>query len=96
MVVPRLIIYSCNFQSDVLNTQVVRPIVTETTALGAAYLAGLAVGVWPSIDALREQWQVEHIFTPSIDAQKKSLRMDASGCTELLYQLHNDYPYTII
>ena len=45
------------FQSDILNTQVIRPQVTETTALGAAYLAGLAVGYWSSIDELQQYWQ---------------------------------------
>lgn len=54
------------FQSDVLGTKVVRPIVTETTALGAAYLAGLAVGFWKSIDEVKRQWQAERIFTPTM------------------------------
>lgn len=46
------------FQSDILNVPVFRPRVTETTALGAAYLAGLAVGYWSGIDEVRRQWQV--------------------------------------
>lgn len=54
------------FQSDVLGTKVVRPLVTETTALGAAYLAGLAVGFWKSIDEVKRQWQAERIFTPTM------------------------------
>lgn len=54
------------FQSDVLVTKVVRPLVTETTALGAAYLAGLAVGFWKSIDEVKRQWQAERIFTPTM------------------------------
>jgi glycerol kinase len=62
------------FQSDMLNTKVVRPIVTETTALGAAYLAGLASGFWKSIDELQKQWQVEKVFEPVItDANRKAL-----------------------
>jgi glycerol kinase len=62
------------FQSDMLNTKVVRPIVTETTALGAAYLAGLASGFWKSIDELQKQWQVEKVFEPVItDANRKEL-----------------------
>lgn len=62
------------FQSDVLDTKVIRPIITETTALGAAYLAGLAVGFWKSIDELQQQWQVEKIFTPAItEADRKKL-----------------------
>ena len=55
------------FQSDLLSTRVIRPSVTETTALGAAYLAGLAVGYWGSIDEIRQQWQAEHVFEPTAD-----------------------------
>ena len=55
------------FQSDVLNTEVLRPKITESTALGAAYLAGLAVEFWPSIDALQDQWQVQQKFSPAIE-----------------------------
>ena len=54
------------FQSDVLDTKVVRPTVTETTALGAAYLAGLAVGFWKNMDELQDQWQVETVFSSAI------------------------------
>ena len=57
------------FQADVLGTSVIRPTVTETTALGAAYLAGLAVGYWESIDHIKEQWGVEKEFQPSADAE---------------------------
>ena len=57
------------FQSDVLGTSVIRPTVTETTALGAAYLAGLAVGYWESIDHIKKQWGVEKEFQPSADAE---------------------------
>lgn len=56
------------FQSDILDTRVLRPRITETTALGAAYLAGLAVGYWDSIDEIKSQWQVERVFTPQADA----------------------------
>lgn len=52
-------------QADVLNVPVVRPAVTETTALGAAYLAGLAVGVWPHTAALEGQWRQERRFEPN-------------------------------
>ena len=55
------------FQSDILGAKVIRPKVTETTALGAAYLAGLAVGFWDSIDDVKKQWQSERVFTPSMD-----------------------------
>ena len=50
------------FQADVLGTRVVRPLVTETTALGAAYLAGLAVGYWSSLEEIRRYWQAEATF----------------------------------
>lgn len=50
------------FQSDILGTKVVRPVITETTALGSAYLAGLATGFWTSIDEIKEQWRVEKEF----------------------------------
>ncbi len=53
------------FQADVLGTCVIRPKVTETTALGAAYLAGLAVGYWDSIDHIKSQWGVETKFNPA-------------------------------
>ena len=59
------------FQSDLLNTKVIRPQVTETTALGAAYLAGLAIGYWENMEAIQEQWQVDKIFTPAIDDTKR-------------------------
>ena len=55
------------FQADVLATKVIRPKVTETTALGATYLAGLAVGFWGSVDEIREQWQADQVFEPKAD-----------------------------
>jgi glycerol kinase len=54
------------FQADLLGVPVVRPAVTETTALGAAYLAGLAVGYWPSTDAITGQWKVDRRFEPNM------------------------------
>jgi glycerol kinase len=54
------------FQSDILNVTVVRPRITETTALGAAYLAGLAVGFWKSMNEIQEQWQIEKSFHPAM------------------------------
>ena len=59
------------FQADVLDTKVVRPIITETTALGAAYLAGLAVGFWKNIDELQQQWQIEKTFTSTIEIEER-------------------------
>ena len=57
------------FQADILETSVIRPTVTETTALGAAYLAGLAVGYWESLDHIKSQWGVEKEFKPSAAAE---------------------------
>ncbi|HEY4349699.1 MAG TPA: glycerol kinase GlpK [Paraburkholderia sp.] len=54
------------FQADMLGVDAVRPRVSETTALGAAYLAGLAVGYWKDIDALQSQWQLERRFSPAM------------------------------
>ncbi len=61
------------FQADVLGTSVIRPKVTETTAMGACYLAGLAVGFWSSLDEIKAQWQAERVFTPS-DADTTALK----------------------
>ncbi len=62
------------FQSDMLRCAVVRPQVYETTALGAAYLAGLAVGFWPNLDAIKSQWQAERRFEPTLpEAQRAAL-----------------------
>src|SRR4029077_1498424 len=58
------------FQSDILNCKVVRPKITETTALGAAYLAGLAVGYWKNIEEIQKQWQVDKTFAPQLDTAK--------------------------
>jgi glycerol kinase len=60
--------FLCQFQADVVGVPVLRPAVIETTALGAAYLAGLGVGLWSSLDALARQWSVQRTFTPSMDA----------------------------
>jgi glycerol kinase len=63
------------FQADVLGVPVIRPKITETTALGAAYLAGLAVGYWESSDEIAQQWQVERQFEPNISTdQRDALR----------------------
>jgi glycerol kinase len=56
------------FQADILGVPVVRPKVLETTALGAAYLAGLATGYWENQDAITEQWQQDRAFEPQMDA----------------------------
>lgn len=59
------------FQADILAAKVVRPKITETTAIGAAYLAGLAVGLWKSTDEIQSQWQIDRTFVadPSYDAE---------------------------
>lgn len=57
------------FQSDILNTEVLRPHITETTALGAAYLAGLGVGYWENIEQIDSHWQIDCKFSPSSDAE---------------------------
>ncbi len=62
------------FQSDILNCKVVRPVVTETTALGAAYLAGLAVGYWKSMEEIQQQWLMEKTFVSSMnDGERNNL-----------------------
>ena len=63
------------FQADVLGVSVVRPQVTETTALGAAYLAGLAVGFWASIDEIAQQWKMERRFDPRMSADERSAKL---------------------
>lgn len=59
------------FQSDILHCNVIRPTITETTALGAAYLAGLAVGFWKNIADIQQQWQAEKEFIPSMPATRR-------------------------
>ncbi|KRC60521.1 glycerol kinase [Agromyces sp. Root81] len=63
------------FQADILGVPVVRPVVAETTALGAAYAAGLAVGFWSSLDELRANWQEDKRWTPSMDEAERA-RLD--------------------
>ena len=59
------------FQSDILNAPVERPKVAETTALGAAYLAGLAVGFWETLDEIRENWSLDKRFEPYMEESKR-------------------------
>jgi glycerol kinase len=56
------------FQADIINVPVKRPISIETTALGAAYLAGLATGYWKSREEIIENWRISRIFEPEMDA----------------------------
>jgi glycerol kinase len=60
------------FQSDLVGVPVVRPEVTETTALGAAYLAGLAVGFWASLDEIASQWRAERRFEPRMPTSQSA------------------------
>lgn len=59
------------FQSDVLDVRVQRPVVSETTALGAAYLAGLAVGYWSNLDDVARNWAVDRVFMPTMDTARR-------------------------
>ena len=65
------------FQADILGTDVVRPVVTETTALGASYFAGLAVGFWGSVAELKAQWKAERVFSPA--ASPESVTRSVAG-----------------
>ncbi len=60
------------FQSDIMAAYVERPACTETTALGAAYLAGLCVGYWENLDEIKKNWQLERRFEPNMDARTRS------------------------
>jgi glycerol kinase len=62
-----------NFQSDILNVPVERPVINETTALGAAYLAGLAVGFWESQDEIAAQWAIDKSFEPKMSNDHRSI-----------------------
>lgn len=59
------------FQADILGVPVVRPVVSETTALGAAYAAGLAVGYWENLDDLRNNWQIDKTWEPKMNATQR-------------------------
>ncbi|MBR9788158.1 MAG: glycerol kinase GlpK [Vibrionaceae bacterium] len=82
------------FQSDVLNTEVHRPKVTEVTALGAAYLAGLAVGFWDSLDELQGKAVIDRTFEPHDDEEKRSRRYKgwkrAVKCAQTWSELHDE------
>ena len=60
--------FLCQLQANIIGTEIVRPVVDETTALGSAYAAGLAVGYWDDVDSLRENWQVDRRFPIDEDA----------------------------
>ena len=62
------------FQADMLDVDVVRPKISETTVLGAAYAAGLAVGFWDSLDEIASHWEEDRTFTPRMDPTDRDLR----------------------
>jgi glycerol kinase len=63
--------FLCQFQSDVLGVPVVRPQVNETTALGAAFAAGLAVGYWDGVHELKDLWQADRAFEPAMAEEQR-------------------------
>jgi len=71
------------FQSDLLNCKVIRPKIVETTALGAAYLAGLAVGYWKNVEEIQQQWQSERNFNPI--ANPEELQKAMAGWKRAVY-----------
>ncbi|MFC7020784.1 MULTISPECIES: glycerol kinase GlpK [Haloarcula] len=71
--------FLCQLQSDIIQTTIERPEVDETTALGSAYAAGLAVGYWDSVDELRQNWQMDREFAPEMDAAAADRMHDRWG-----------------
>ena len=63
-------------QADLCQAPVLRPCCVETTAMGAAYLAGLAVGYWQNLEAVRANWKIDRIFEPEIQAEEQQQRME--------------------
>lgn len=80
------------FQADMLGVPVVRPSVAETTALGAAYAAGLAVDFWSGLDALRENWREDHRWVPDIDPleRERLLRLWRKAVTKSMDWIDDD------
>ena len=62
------------FQADMLDVPVNRPVCVESTAIGAAYLAGLAVGYWKSTEEVLQNQQIDRIFTPDMDAKERNVK----------------------
>jgi glycerol kinase len=60
------------FQADIIGGRIVRPVVRETTALGAACLAGLAVGFWKDLDEVKSRWKQDAVFSPSMNAEQRA------------------------
>jgi len=80
------------FQADILGVPVVRPVVAETTALGAAYAAGLAVGFWANLDELRANWQEDSRWEPSMETEERErqLRLWKKAVTKTLDWVDED------
>ncbi len=80
------------FQADILGVPVVRPVVAETTALGAAYAAGLAVGFWDNLDDLRANWQEDKRWEPSMDdaERERELRLWKKAVTKSMDWIDDD------
>ena len=80
------------FQADILGVPVVRPVVAETTALGAAYAAGLATGFWENLDDLRENWQEDRSWTPDMDdaERERQLRLWKKAVTKTFDWVDDD------
>ena len=70
------------FQADIIGADVIRPRVTETPALGAAYLAGIAVGFWEGIDDVKQQWKAERVFKP--EASKEQVAAAKAGWADAI------------
>jgi ribulose kinase len=68
------------FQSDLLNVSLQCPVVNETTALGSAYAAGLAVGYFDSVEAIRESWKCASAWTPQMDAERREFLVSRLSC----------------
>jgi glycerol kinase len=64
------------FQADVCETNIIRPVVRETTALGAACLAGLCVGFWKDTEEIKDRWQRETLFRPMMSDEKRKSLVD--------------------
>jgi glycerol kinase len=68
--------FLCQLQADIIGTEIARPKVDETTALGSAYAAGLAVGYWDDLDELRKNWRVDREFEPEMDDAEADAKYD--------------------
>ena len=68
--------YLMQFQADIVARTIRRPMIRETTALGAAYLAGLATGVWSSLDDIRRQWTLDKLYEPAMEEEKRQKLVD--------------------